>query len=201
MTTMYGITRNIGSAGFGGYLNTPIIGPLSTSQTPGAMVPHNYGTLTGIRPTPPQFYPSQEPVNAQQNTNARQYYKRVTSISTVKAFYDREIAKLSAPMSYYVNDTGRHHVQSTHMNYIAPLSSGMYLNQKKSVAVGKSAYKVGLPIEAPISSKNYYPSGLRSSLRRVRSGGCVAPKKKGSIYNTSLRTVTGGWGAVARNTY
>ena len=201
MSTMYGITRNIGSAGFGGYVNTPIIGPLSTSQTPNAMVYHSNGTLTGIRPTPPQFYPGQEPVAAQQNTNARQQYIRSTSISSAKAFYDREIAKLSQPMSHYVKDTGKRYAQSTHMNYIAPISSGMHLNQKKSIAVGKSAYKVGLPVEAPISSKNYYPSGTRASLRRARSSGCVAPKKKGSIYNTSLNTVTGGWGAVARNTY
>tara|TARA_B110000285_G_scaffold165073_1_gene184380 strand:- start:1322 stop:1903 length:582 start_codon:yes stop_codon:yes gene_type:complete len=193
---MYGITRNTGSSGFGGYVNTPIIGPLSTSQTPNAMVPHNRGTLEGVRPTPPQFYPSQEPVNAQQNTNARQQYVRATSIT--KSFYEEELAKLSIPG----RQAGRQESpSSSHVNYIAPMSSGMYLNEKKSVAVGKSAYKVGLPIEAPISSKNYYPSGSRSALRRARSSGSVAPAKKGSIYNTSLRTVSGGWGSVPRNTY
>ena len=186
MSTMYGITRNTGSSGFGGYVNTPIIGALISSETPNAMVPHNRGTLEGVRPTPPQFYPSQEPVNAQQNTNARQQYVRATSIT--KSFYEEELAKLSTS-------------PSSHVNYIAPMSSGMYLNEKKSVAVGKSAYKVGLPIEAPISSKNYYPSGSRSALRRARSSGSVAPAKKGSIYNTSLRTVSGGWGSVPRNTY
>ncbi len=200
-STMYGISRSIGSAGFGGYVNTPIIGPLSTSQTPNTLPYHNYGSLTGVRPTPPQFYPSQEPVNAQQNTNARQQYLRVTAVSKAKAFYEEQLAKFSKPISYYNSGSGRRHIMSTHVNYIAPIPSSMRLNEIKSIAVGKSAYKVGLPVDAPISTKSYYPSGTRSALRRARSSGSVAPKKKGSIYNTSLNTVTGGWGAVSRNTY
>ena len=201
MSTMYGITRNMGSAGFGGYINTPIIGPLSTSQTPNTLPYHSHGTLAGVHPTPPQFYPSQEPVNASQNTNARQQYLRATAISKTKQFYQEQLAKISKPISYFNYNSGRYHQQSTHVNYIAPISSGMRLDQVKANAVGKSAYKVGLPVNAPITTKNYYPSGTRSALQRTRSGGSAAPKKKGSIYNTSLRTVTGGWGAVPRNTY
>ena len=200
-STMYGISRSIGSAGFGGYLNTPIIGPLSTSQTPCMLPYHSYGTLTGVRPTPPQFYPGQEPVDAQQNTNARAQYVRATATSSAKNMYEQELAKLSKPMSYYIKGTQRRATQSTHMNYIAPIPSSMYLNQKKSMSVGKSAYKVGLPTAAPISTKSYYPSGTRSALRRARSSGSVAPKKKGSIYNTSLNTVTGGWGSAPRANY
>ena len=65
-----------------------------------------------------------------------------------------------------------------------------------------SAYKVGLPLAAPITTKNYYPSGTRSALQRARSGGCTAPKKKGSIYNYSL-TQPGicSWGALPRQNY
>ena len=77
----------------------------------------------------------------------------------------------------------------------------MLTDIRKSVAVGKSAYKVGLPLDAPTSTKNYYPSGTRSALQRARSGGCSAPKKKGSIYNTSLRPALGSWGALPRQTY
>jgi len=85
------------------------------------------------------------------------------------------------------------------MNYIAPKDSSMYLNIKKSTAIGKSSYKVGLPTEALLSTKNYYPSGTRSSVRRVRSGGCVAPKKKGAIENKSLCTGSiCAWGPSAR---
>jgi hypothetical protein len=78
----------------------------------------------------------------------------------------------------------------------------MYVNERKSQAVGKSSYKVGLPVDALLSSQNVDTSFRRSSLRRVRSGGCVAPAKKGSIYNTSLRNgQVCGWGAIPRSTY
>ena len=57
----------------------------------------------------------------------------------------------------------------------------MYVNIKKTHAVGKTAYKVNLPVDAPTSTKSYYPSGVRTSIQRMRSGGCTAPKKKGAI--------------------
>ena len=88
------------------------------------------------------------------------------------------------------------------MNYIEPIPSSMYVDIKKSVAVGKSGYKVGLPLEAPTSTKCYYPSGTRTSLRRARSGGCTAPKKKGSIYNYSLTQPSiCAYGALPRQNY
>ena len=78
----------------------------------------------------------------------------------------------------------------------------MYVNIKKSGAVGQSAYKVNLPNNAPISTKNYFPSSTRSSLRRARSGGCVAPAKKGAIQNTSLSNgKVCGWGSIVRQNY
>jgi hypothetical protein len=70
MTTPYSVTTSIGSVTYDGYVNAPILGPLSTDQYPCAMPYHSYGTLVGIRPTPPQFYPSQEPVFAEMNTKA-----------------------------------------------------------------------------------------------------------------------------------
>jgi hypothetical protein len=88
------------------------------------------------------------------------------------------------------------------MNYIEPIPSSMYVNIRKSNAVGQSAYKVNLPNSAPISTKNYFPSSTRSSLRRARSGGCTAPKKKGAIENTSLRNgAVCAWGALPRQNY
>ena len=78
----------------------------------------------------------------------------------------------------------------------------MYTDIKKSIAVGKSAYKVGMPIASPVSTKNYYPSGTRSALQRARSSGCTAPKKKGSIYNQSLtQPGINGYGSLPRQTY
>ena len=78
----------------------------------------------------------------------------------------------------------------------------MYVNIVKSNAVGQSGYKVNLPNSAPISTKSYYPSGTRTTIKRVRSGGCVAPKKKGAIQNYSLSNgKTCGWGSIVRSTY
>jgi ribonucleotide reductase beta subunit family protein with ferritin-like domain len=75
-TTPYAVSINKGSVSYDNYVNAPITGPLSTNQYPCAIPYHSYGTLTGIRPTPPQFYPSQEPVYAEMNTNMRQQYLR-----------------------------------------------------------------------------------------------------------------------------
>jgi len=201
MTTPYGITTSIGSQGYSGYVNTPINGPLSTNQYPYSMPYHSYGTLVGQRPTPPQFFPSQEPVNANMSVNARAQYLRATDLSSKQRAIQDAIGKLSTPVVFTSYSTQRQIPVSSHVNYIPPLPSSMFLNIKKSVAVGKSAYKVGLPLEAPIGTKSYDTSFRRSALQRARSGGCTAPKKKGSIYNTSLRPALGAWGALPRQTY
>ena len=101
MTTPYAVSRNIGSSTFNNYVNAPITGPLSTDQTPSQIPYHNYGLLSGIRPTPPQFFPSQEPVNAQMSVNARHQYLR-TCVS--KDFIARQTAlgKLSQPLGHQI---------------------------------------------------------------------------------------------------
>ncbi len=202
MSNPYAISTSLGSAGFGGtYVNTPVKGPLNTNQYPFTMAYHNYGTLVGQRPTPPQFYPGQEPVNYDMNVNMRKQYL-ATALTKKQEAIDRAIAKLSAPFAYVVKSTQKQTPISTHMNYIQPIPSSMYNNQLKAVAIGKSAYKVGLPLEAPISSKSYDTSLRRSALQRARSGGSCAPKKKGSIYNTSLRSPgINGWGSLPRTGY
>ena len=215
MTTPYGITTSTGSQAYSGYLNTPITGPLSTNQYPNAMPYHSYGTLTGIRPTPPQFFPSQEPVNSNMSVNARAQYLRATDISAKTRAIDNALGKTSSPVVFTSYSSQRQFAVSSHVNYIPPIPSSMFVNIKKSIAVGKSAYKVGLQtsdpysnktiaqlqMEAPLSTKSYYPSGTRSALQRARSSGCTAPKKKGSIYNTSLRPALGSWGSIPRSTY
>ena len=201
MTTPYAVSRNIGSVSYNNYVNAPITGPLSTNQYPGIIPYHSYGTLVGIRPTPPQFYPSQEPVYAEMNTNARQQYLR-TSISNQRLQQQIALAKVSPPMAYVINSSQRQVPVSTHTNYIPPVPSSLYVNTLKSNAVGQSAYKVNLPNSAPISTKNYMPSSTRSSLRRARSGGCTAPKKKGAIQNYSLSNgQVCAWGALVRQNY
>lgn len=200
---MYAITRNIGSqAPSSGFLNAPITGPLNSSQYPCAMPYHSYGTLTGIRPTPPQFLPYQQPLNSEMNVNARRNYVASTSIGVKEKFQQDEIGKLSPPTTKVSYSSQRQYAISSHMNYIKPIDSSSRVDILKSRAIGKSSYKIGLPTDAPISTKSYDRSYTRSCVRRSRSGGCTAPKKKGSIYNTSLhQSGINSWGAIPRQNY
>jgi len=201
MTTPYAVSTNIGSVSYNNYVNAPITGPLSTNQYPHAIPYHSYGILTGIRPTPPQFYPMQTPVNAEMNTNARHQYLR-TSVSNQRLQQQIALGKQSSAMRFTIGSSQRQVPVTTHTNYIPPVPSSLYVNTLKSNAIGQTAYKVNLPNAAPTGTKSYYPSGTRSSIRRARSGGCVAPKKKGSIYNTSLNNGQScGWGSIVRQNY
>lgn len=199
MATPYAVSTSIGSQTFQGYVNAPIQGPLTAQQYPCAMPYHSYGTLTGVRPTPPQFV---QPLYSDMSVNARQQYLRATSLSARRKMEQNAEGKLSAPITKIVYPSGRHVPVSSHMNYIAPIPSSMLTTARKSVAVGKSAYKVGLPDAAPISTKSYDTSFRRTALRRARSGGSVAPRKKGSVFNHSL-TQPGicAWGAIPRQNY
>jgi len=200
MSTPYGISTSIGSMNYNNYVNSRITGPLSTNQYPSAIPYHSYGTLVGIRPTPPFFYPSQEPVAADQFTNSRHQYFRTAE--SAKALAIQRERALNSTGVFTSQSSQRQYNVSTHMNYIPPTDSSLHIQKMRANAVGKSSYKVGLPIEAPCSTKNYYPSGTRSSLRRARSGGCVAPKKKGAIENYSLKNgQVCGWGSIVRSTY
>ena len=202
MSTPYGISTSIGSQTFQGFVNAPIKGPLDTNQYPSTIPYHSYGILTGQRPTPPQFYPGQEPVNADMSVNARAQYLRATDVGSKEKAQQDALGKLSPPVMKVSYSTQRQIPVSTHVNYIPPISGSMYTNILKRIAVGKSAYKVGLPLTAPIGSKSYDTSFRRSALQRARSSGCTAPRKKGSIYNYSL-TQPGicAWGAVPRQNY
>jgi len=201
MTTPYAVSTNIGSVSYNNYVNAPITGPLSTNQTPSQIPYHSYGILPGIRPTPPQFYPQQEPVYAEMNSNARRQYLR-TSVNKKALAEQIRLGKLSNPMGHYILSSSRQVSVSTHTNYIPPIDSSLYVNIKKSNAVGQTAYKVNLPNSVPTGTKSYYPSGTRSTIRRARSGGCVAPKKKGAIENHSLSNgQVCAWGALVRQNY
>lgn len=196
---LYGVSRNIGSQSFSGYVNSPITGPLNSSQYPLAMPYHSYGVLRGIRPTPPQFV---QPLNSEMNVNARRNYVAATSIGVKEKMKQDELGKLSEPITKVSYSSQRQYAISSHMNYIKPIDSSSRTDILKSRAIGKSSYKVGLPINEPISTKSYDKSYMRSCVRRTRSGGSVAPKKKGSIFNTSLRqSGINGWGEIARQNY
>ena len=201
MTTPYAVSTNIGSVSYNNYINAPITGPLSTNQTPSQIPYHSYGVLSGIRPTPPQFYPMQEPVYADMNSNMRKQYLRTAISQNVKA-QQLILGKMSVPQTYVINSSQRQVPVSSHTNYIPPLPSSMYVNIVKANAVGQTAYKVNLPNLAPTCTKSYYPSGTRSTIKRARSCGCKAPKKKGAIENYSLRNgQVCAWGSIVRQNY
>jgi len=222
MTTPYSVTTSKGSVSYDNYVNTPIVGPLSTNQYPNVLPYHSYGTLIGRRPNPPLFYSMQQPVYSEMMSNPRQEYLRVArktqdlNSPNIRKGIDKYVQQgvldaglqnngllnPSQPTMFYSSSSGRRFNVSTHTNYIQPLPSSMHLNILKRTAVGKSGFKVGLPLDAPISTKNYYPSGTRTTIKRVRSSGCVAPKKKGSIYNYSLQNgAVCGWGSLPRQNY
>lgn len=176
---------------------TPIYGPLNTSQTPNTLPRHNYGILSSTRPNPPLFYPSQEPINTEQFVNSRKQYTQAFSLNKQPQYF-----KPNNSTSFYSYSTQIHRPVSTNVNYIPPQDSSLYLSRKKALAVGKSSYKVGLDSNASFTTKNYYPSGVRSSLQRARSGGCTAPPKKGSIFNKNLSNgQCCALGSLVRNTY
>jgi hypothetical protein len=136
------------------------------------------------------------------NVNARRQYIRATDISVIQKAKEDALGKLSTPVMKVSYSSQRRIPVSSHVNYIAPMDSSSRLDRLKSMTVGKSAYKVGLPLAAPISTKNYYPSGTKSALQRARSAGSCAPKKKGSIYNYSLtQPGINALGALPRSTY
>ena len=201
MSTPYGISTSQGT-NTNDYVRSLVIGPLSTNQYPGTMHYHSYGTLTGKSPNPPLFYPSQEPVDSDQNLNARhQYFRTAESVQSLAIQREREKAKANGG-SFFNYSTGVQYPTTGHMNYIKPVESSQHIQTLRAGAVGKSGYKIGLPLDAAYTTKNYYPSGARSSLRRARSGGCTAPKKKGAIQNYSLSNGNVcGWGSIPRQTY
>jgi hypothetical protein len=178
---------------------TPNYGPLS-HQYPGAMPPTNLGTLPGPITNPPLFYPSQEPVYSDMFPNARQVYVR-TAQSNPAQMIARQKA-LSATVPYYSYSSQINRSVSGHMNYIAPQCSSQRIDRLKANAIGKNAYMVGLPAHSLYSTKNYFPTEVRTTIRRVRSGGCVAPKKNGAIENNTLRNgQVCAWGALPRQNY
>ena len=200
-TTPYGVSTNIGSVTYDGYVNAPIIGPLSTNNYPCAMPYHSYGTLPGVHPNPPLFYPSQEPVYSDQFVNSRrQYFRTAEGVNTLAR--EIKIGKFSTPSSKFSYSSGKTYPVSSHLNYIVPVDTSLYIQKNRANAVGKSSYKVGLPNPALYSTKNVSVSSTRTSLQRARSGGCVAPAKKGAIQNTSLSNGrVCAWGSLVRQNY
>lgn len=184
---------------------TPVYGPLSTGNYPGIIPVNNLGILNGVHPNPPQFYPSD---GASEFSNSRRQYSRTTPgpsnylliydtcsgpyVGSILNSYKCRGAPIEAPAPLVYAKKKR----------ISPQCSSLFTSSKKSAAVGQSSYKQGLPNEAFLGYKSYNTNDVKQALQYSRAGGCTSPKKKGSIYNTSLKNgQVCSWGSVVRQNY
>lgn len=142
-----------------GYVNTPNYGPYNSSY-PSIVSNLNNGTLNGIKPSPAEF-----PIMNSGNdySTARQTYTRV-----IKPGFG---------------------ISGSANGKFTTMSSGEIINLKKISNIGKASLKQGLPPEAYITNKCYDKNYVSSSRQRVRSSGCVPPKKCGSIYHREFTRV------------
>ena len=171
------------------YVSSPNYGPYDTHY-PSIVSNLNNGNLNGKHPTPSSF-----PIMNTGNdySSSRQIYKRV--FSPLNTPFARQMAVrpegcagtcyLKSPANRYTNGMfskgKRFNVNSK--NYIAPVSSSELANLKKAANIGKTSLKEGLPDEAYYTNRSYDKSFVASTKKRIRSSGCVAPKKCSSIYN------------------
>jgi len=167
------------------YVSSQIAGPLSTSQTPGLIRYHSYGSLPGIHPNPPKFYPSD--FGSEFSQSRIQYAKCDSSVKQQMFAREKEVEK-NKPYRFFSTSSQRQlSTGPGHMNYISPIPSSMRTTILKRTAVGKSSYKQGLPNDAFLSYKSYDKSFLRTILQRARSQGCVTPPKCNAIYVPTCR--------------
>jgi len=138
-----------------GNVNTPNYGPF-TKNYPSIVSNLNNGALNGVKPTPAEFSIMD---TGNDYSVARQAYSRV--FKTPRIF-----------VSGSVNG-----------KFITPMSSGEIIRLKKFANIGKTSLKQGLPPEEYIANKCYDKNYVDTTRKRVRSSGCVPPKKCGSIYH------------------
>jgi hypothetical protein len=185
----------------GSYAGAPQRGPMSTNQTPGQIPYHSYSALAGIHPNPAQF---QSTDGSSQFSNARRQYQRTntTRFNMGTGTKDYCDPGTKGPLNYYSAETQRQFAQSKCTKYNAPKCASLYISARKSAAVGKSSYKVGLPTSAPMSYGNIDRNDVKTRLQRARSGGCVAPAKQGSIFNYSCSNGRAcAWGSLVSQNY
>jgi hypothetical protein len=161
---------------------TPVYGPLNSSNAPNVIPKMNLGVLSGVHPNPPKFYPAN---GSSEFSNARREYARTVSNNLTNPY--GAISKNSGSCNAYAGiqtHPGSLPQYGKSNKYIAPQSSSQLIAARKKNAVGKSSFKQGLPISAPLSYKSYNTNDVKNALRVTRGGGYAAPAKKGSIYNS-----------------
>ena len=173
------------------YVSSPNYGPYS-KQYPSIVTNINNGNLNGKHPTPASFSIMD---TGNEYSSARQIYRRV--FSPLNTPFARQMAVrpepcagscyLKTPANRYANGMstkGKRIVNSK--NYIPPVLCSEIAILKKASNIGKSSLKEGLPNEAYFTNRSYDKSFVASRIKRIRSSGCVAPKKCSSVYNRSF---------------
>jgi hypothetical protein len=168
-----------------GFVSSQIAGPLSTSQTPGLIRYHSYGSLPGLHPNPPKFGFAD---SSSEFSQARiQYSKCDSSVKQQMLAREKEVEK-NKPYRFFSSSSQRQlPIGPNHMNYISPIPSSMRTTILKRTAVGKSSYKQGLPNDALLSYKCANPNDVVLILSKVRAQGCVTPPKCNAIYSKTCR--------------
>ena len=173
------------------YVSAPNNGPYNSTQYPNFVSGTNNGMLIGRHPNPAQF-----PImnNGGDFSNTRQVYYRIFSkLNTPLA---RQLPGRYA--SCQINEIcGKNrgslksisYPQVNNKNYIAPKSSSEMTHLKRAANIGKSSLKVGLPLNDPLTYKNYDKPFVTSTIKRARSSGCVPPKKCSSIYHREFTRI------------
>jgi len=69
-------------------------------------------------------------------------------------------------------------------------SSSDVTAQRRRMAIGKNATRLGIPNGKPSSNSNFVQNDVKSALAKVRGGGAVAPPKKGLAAKAGVSTWT-----------
>lgn len=98
------------------------------------------------------------------------------------------------PAAFPIMDTGNDYSSSRQIykrvkNFSGPVSCSENINLKKATNIGKSSLKEGLPLKEYYTNRSYDKSFVASAKKRIRSSGCVPPKKCSSIYNRNFTPV------------
>jgi hypothetical protein len=180
----------------GGYSSSPISGPLS-HQEPGQIPYHKNKSLVGYHQNPPQF---QVCDGTSDFSNARSQYARTKTTENNMNVGIHEHSDVG-PTRVFNAETQRSYLLAQSTKYNSPKCSSLYISARKSAAIGKSSFKQTMPNSVPISYASSNANDPRHALRMIRGSGCVAPAKKGSIFNYSLGNRSFNIGNIPRSTY
>jgi hypothetical protein len=175
----------------GSYASAPITQPIQ-HKYPGIVPNGDNGIQYGKHINPPKFGFAD---STSDTAMGRNLYIRTNTIQHNMQTGTTNYVNNSATRQY-VSGLQKSFLVSQSTKYIAPKDSSQYMSAKKAASIGQSGINNKKEL---LTYKSYDKSFLNTALRRSRSGGCVAPAKKGSIYN--LYKTNTHWGGLPRNTY